>query len=66
MDSAYDEKRNKIIIFKELQLNLTNKGSFIPQAKLIKEHLDEYLSNFKVPILKSLDSTHPAVVDAMT
>lgn len=65
LDSAYDEKRNKIIIFKELELNLKNKASFIPQAHLIKDHITTYLKSFKVPILKSMDSSHPAVSDAM-
>lgn len=60
----YDKERNKIIILKEWQLNFKDKSSFIPQAQLIKEALKE-LERFNCPILKTIDSTHQAVVDVM-
>lgn len=65
LDSAYDQTRNKIVVFKEMNLNYQNKSSFIPQANIIKEHISSYLSSFKVPILKSMDASHPGVSDAM-
>lgn len=61
---GYDEKRNKVVAFKEWWLNFKDKSSFIPQADLIKKALDE-LSIHNCPILKTMDSTHQAVVDVM-
>ena len=61
---GYDEKRNKVVVLKEWWLNFKDKSSFIPQADLIKKALDE-LSIHNCPILKTMDSTHQAVVDVM-
>ena len=60
----YDEKRNKVIVIKEWWLNFKDKSSFIPQAASIKEALKD-LDMFNCPILKTMDSTHSAVVDVM-
>lgn len=62
--TGYDEARNKIVVLKEWQLNFKDKSSFIPQADLIKEALAE-MWRFNCPILKTIDSTHQAVVDVM-
>ena len=61
---GYDDKRNKVVVLKEWWLNFKDKSSFIPQADLIKKALDE-LSIHNCPILKTMDSTHQAVVDVM-
>lgn len=61
---GYDESRNKIIVLKERSLNFVDKSSYIPQAKLIKEALKE-LEMHNCPVLKTMDSTHSAVVDVM-
>lgn len=61
---GYEEKRNKIIVLKERWLNFKDKSSYIPQAKLIKDALEE-LKRFNCPILKVADSNHPGVIDAM-
>lgn len=62
--TAYDEKRNKIVVFREWQLNYKDKSSFLPQANKIKEIL-KWLEIFKCPVLKTIDSTHQAIVDVM-
>lgn len=60
----YDEKRKKICVMKEYQLNYKDKSSFIPQAEQIKKILED-LQKFKCPIMKCIDSTHQAIVDVM-
>lgn len=60
----YDEKRGKVCVIKEHQLNYKDKSSFIPQAKEIMQILTD-LQKFKCPIMKCIDSTHQAVVDVM-
>lgn len=61
---GYDESRNKVVVLKERSLNFKDKSSFIPQAALIKDALKE-LEIHNCPILKTIDSTHSAVVDVM-
>ena len=61
---GYDESRNKVCIIKEWWLNFKDKSSFIPQADSIKAAL-KHLDMFNCPILKTMDSTHSAVVDVM-
>lgn len=60
----YDESRNKIVVIKERALNFKDKSSFIPQAQSIKDAL-KFLEMFNCPILKTMDTTHQAVVDVM-
>ena len=60
----YDESRNKVCVIKEWWLNFKDKSSFIPQADSIKKAL-KHLEMFNCPILKTMDSTHQAVVDVM-
>jgi len=62
--TGYDESRNKVIVRKERSLNFKDKSSFIPQAELLKQAIEE-LKMHNCPILKVMDSTHPAVVDVM-
>ena len=62
--TGYDEERHKVCVIKEYQLNYKDKSSFIPQAMEIKEILKD-LEKFKCPVLKSIDSTHQAIVDVM-
>lgn len=61
---GYDSERNKIVALKEWELNFKDKSSFIPQAWLIKDALKE-LEIHNCPVLKTMDSTHQAVVDVM-
>ena len=61
---GYDSERNKIVVLKEWGLNFKDKSSFIPQAWLIKDALKE-LEIHNCPVLKTMDSTHQAVVDVM-
>ena len=60
----YDESRNKVVVIRERALNFKDKSSFIPQAQSIKESL-KFLEMFNCPILKTMDTTHQAVVDVM-
>lgn len=61
---GYDEARNKVCVIKEWSLNFKDKSSFIPQADSIKKALKD-LDMFNCPVLKTMDSTHSAVVDVM-
>jgi len=61
---GYDESRNKVCVIKEWWLNFKDKSSFIPQADSIKAAL-KHLDMFNCPVLKTMDSTHQAVVDVM-
>ena len=61
---GYDSSRRKITVIKEWELNHEDKSSFIPQADKIKK-AEEELKMFWCPIMKCMDSTHPAVSDVM-
>ena len=64
--SGYDPKLNKVYFFKEFQLNLKDKSSFLPQAEAIKSVREDCKRSFpESPVVLVMDSTHQAISDVM-
>lgn len=60
----YERRSGKISVIKERNLNQKDKTSYMPQIQGIKMAEDE-LKVFDCPIVRAMDSTHPAVCDVM-
>lgn len=64
--SGYDPKLNKVYFFKEFQLNIKDKASFLPQADAIKSVREDCRRAFPdSPVVLVMDSTHQAISDVM-